>query len=718
MGGDDGGLRQLFPQPGGGQLDVIDAVVQVKDLPAAAQLLADRLGDERLVVFQHIGLHRVAVLRRFVDDRHIPDAAHRHVEGAGNGGGGKGQHIHAALELLELFLLLDAEPLLLIDDAQPQVLEPDVLLHQPVGAHHHVDLAVGQLLQDLLLLLGGAEAGQQLHIDGVALQPPQKGLVMLPGQDGGGDQHGALLAVQYALKDGPQRHLGLAEAHVAAQQPVHRLRGLHVMLDLGDAAQLVLGLLVLKALLEFGLPVAVRAEGKALGRAAPGVQLYQFGGHILHRFFHPLPGAVPFDAAQPVQLDVLLVPSADVPGHQVQLGYRDVQQVGAGVADLDVILGDALHLLLDDALKDADAVGDVDHRHAGGQVGQVAQRLALLPAATALLRIGAGRSAPGAGEDGPAQFGVFQPGGKPARQHKYFTGSNTFRIFYKFSVKAPPLQVFGQRQRAAFGAAQQPYRPVLLPVMLQVLAQRVQRPAPYRKGIGMDVQQRPQRQPGVAAGKAVQNHGGQRRQLFGQQAGLRVQKGAAGGQRPLLQQGGDILLLLPAGVVQRFPQVDPLRKEQQPVLPVAQQAAFAAQQGGVAVGGGQRRAALQQRDILRKRLPAQRPLLGGQRFPLLPQQGGQLLVLVQQLPHRGDLHPLHAVLAALGFGGKGGEGIDLIPPVFQPDGPGVLRRVKIHDAAPRGKLAHALHLLRPLVAGLHQKAQQLLRGIFLPRLQR
>ena len=185
MGCNDARLRQLLPQVGGRQLYVINAVVQVKYLPAPPQLLSYRLGDDMVVIFQHIGLHRVAVLRRLVDDRHIPDAAHRHIQGAGDGGGGKGKDIHAALHLLEFFLLLDPEPLLLIDDAEPQIPEPDVILHQTVGAHHHVDLAVRQLLQDGLLLLRGAEPGKQLHRDGVALQPPQEGLVVLPRQDGG-----------------------------------------------------------------------------------------------------------------------------------------------------------------------------------------------------------------------------------------------------------------------------------------------------------------------------------------------------------------------------------------------------------------------------------------------------------------------------------------------------------------------------------------------------
>ena len=45
-------------------------------------------------------------------------------------------------ELLQPLLVRDAEPLLLVDDQQAQVLERHVLAQQPVRADHDVDLAV------------------------------------------------------------------------------------------------------------------------------------------------------------------------------------------------------------------------------------------------------------------------------------------------------------------------------------------------------------------------------------------------------------------------------------------------------------------------------------------------------------------------------------------------------------------------------------------------
>ena len=50
----------------------------------------------------------------------------------------------------EIFLVFHAESLFLVDDHQPQVLEPDGLLQQPVGADHDVHAAVGDPGQHLV----------------------------------------------------------------------------------------------------------------------------------------------------------------------------------------------------------------------------------------------------------------------------------------------------------------------------------------------------------------------------------------------------------------------------------------------------------------------------------------------------------------------------------------------------------------------------------------
>ena len=48
--------------------------------------------------------------------------------------------------------MLDAEPLLLIDDQKSQILEFHILRQQPVGADDQVDIACFQPLHNLFLL--------------------------------------------------------------------------------------------------------------------------------------------------------------------------------------------------------------------------------------------------------------------------------------------------------------------------------------------------------------------------------------------------------------------------------------------------------------------------------------------------------------------------------------------------------------------------------------
>jgi hypothetical protein len=60
--------------------------------------------------------------------------------------------MHLGAQRLDLLLVRDAEVLLLVDDEQAEVLEPDRLAEQRVRADHDVDRAVGESLLHLLQL--------------------------------------------------------------------------------------------------------------------------------------------------------------------------------------------------------------------------------------------------------------------------------------------------------------------------------------------------------------------------------------------------------------------------------------------------------------------------------------------------------------------------------------------------------------------------------------
>ena len=174
-------------------------------------------------------------------------------------------------------------------------------VEQAVGADHDVDGAVGQAVDDLACLRGGEEARQHLDTDRVGRIAVGEGLEVLLGEQRRRHEDGGLVAVLHGLEDRPHRHLGLAEADVAAHEPVHRRRLLHVGLDVVDRLELVRGLRVGEGLLELGLPGRVGGEGVArLGLAAP-VQLDQLLGDLTDGGTHPGLLAGPLPAAHPVE---------------------------------------------------------------------------------------------------------------------------------------------------------------------------------------------------------------------------------------------------------------------------------------------------------------------------------------------------------------------------------------------------------------------------------
>jgi hypothetical protein len=140
--------------------------------------------------------------------------------------------------------------------------------------------AGAQPVDHLFLLRGGAEAAEHLDAHRELAQPAADVAVVLLRQDGGRHQERHLPAIVDRLERRADGHLGLAVAHIAADQAIHRSRRLHVLLDRIHCAQLVVGLLVGEGGLHIFLPRPIRAVDKALDRLALGVELEQVVGDL------------------------------------------------------------------------------------------------------------------------------------------------------------------------------------------------------------------------------------------------------------------------------------------------------------------------------------------------------------------------------------------------------------------------------------------------------
>ena len=152
VGDADAGLGHDLAEPLGERLDVLHAVVDEVDLPLPVQLPQHGLPDQLGIEARDAGFHRQPVFGRGFQVRDVADADQAHVQRAGDRRGGHRQHVDGLPHGLEPLLDLDAEPLLLVDDDQAQVVELHVRLHEAVRADDDVDRAGGQPLDDFGLL--------------------------------------------------------------------------------------------------------------------------------------------------------------------------------------------------------------------------------------------------------------------------------------------------------------------------------------------------------------------------------------------------------------------------------------------------------------------------------------------------------------------------------------------------------------------------------------
>ena len=105
---------------------------------------------------------------------------------------------------------------------------------------------------------------------------------MLLGEDRRRREHQRLLAVDGDGERGADRDLGLAEADVAADEPVHRVRRLEVLLHRLDRALLVLGLAVRELRLEPLEPLVLERVRDAGRLLALGVEAEQVARELAH----------------------------------------------------------------------------------------------------------------------------------------------------------------------------------------------------------------------------------------------------------------------------------------------------------------------------------------------------------------------------------------------------------------------------------------------------
>ena len=268
------------------------------------------------------------------------------------------------LERLEALLVGHAEMLLLVDDDEAEILEGHVLGEQRMGADHDVDGPGGEARAVLLHLGGGDEARELRHLHRQPFEALGEGPVMLARQQGGGHHHRHLLAAHGPREGGAQRHLGLAEADIAADEAVHGTTGIEIGQDGVDGGGLVLGLLECEAGGELAVEAVRSLEAGRLAHEALGRDLDELAGHLQDALLHLGLAGLPGTAAETIEGNLRIFRA--VAGQKLDILHRQQQQ-SAGILDLQAIVRRARRRHRLEADEPADAVIGMDHEIAGLQ---------------------------------------------------------------------------------------------------------------------------------------------------------------------------------------------------------------------------------------------------------------------------------------------------------------------------------------------------------------
>ena len=168
-----------------------------------------------------------------------------------------------------------------------------------------------------------------------------------------------------ATKAGAQRHFGLAEADIAADQAIHRAAGGEIVEHGGDGGLLVVGLVVGKARREFVVEAGFDGEKRRLAQLPLGRDLDELARDLADAILHARLARLPGGGAEPVELDAGLLRA--VARQKLDILDRQEQLVAAGIVDLEAVVRRAGGLDGAQADEAADAVIDMHDDVAGGE---------------------------------------------------------------------------------------------------------------------------------------------------------------------------------------------------------------------------------------------------------------------------------------------------------------------------------------------------------------
>ena len=282
MGHHEGNLRHVFAQEFLDLGDVLHAGHHVEALPAPVMLAQERLADGDGIEFAHIGADGEAIDGGRGDHRKIAHARERHLQRARDRRGGEGEHMHVRAHFLQPLLVGNPEALLLVDHQQAEIAELHRFRQQSMGADHDIHRAIGDAGAGARGLGAAHEARKLRHVDREAAEALGEALVMLARQQRGGGDQRHLMAVHRRHEGRAHGDFRLAEAHIAADQAIHRPPGSEIGEHVLDGVELILGFLIGEPGGKFLPGVRGREELRGLAQRPLGGKADQALGHFAH----------------------------------------------------------------------------------------------------------------------------------------------------------------------------------------------------------------------------------------------------------------------------------------------------------------------------------------------------------------------------------------------------------------------------------------------------
>ena len=168
-------------------------------------------------------------------------------------------------------------------------------------AYDNVYLACLKVGKHLLSLLRASCSRQIVHSYRHAFQSGTEGLIMLVGEHRGRHHYCHLLGVARRLEGCTDGDFCFSESDIAAYKTVHRTLTLHVCFHVVGSFQLVWGVFVKEACLQFVLHERISTELITFLMTARSIKLYQVAGYVFYLLLCLLLQTLPGSRAESAQ---------------------------------------------------------------------------------------------------------------------------------------------------------------------------------------------------------------------------------------------------------------------------------------------------------------------------------------------------------------------------------------------------------------------------------